>query len=334
MLEIKNCPGTLAPNNTTYSAVAIRRLFDGKKVSPIMDLIYNDEDASEEIVSNIKRISISGVQEKLSAIIQKGKICLTPEGEQGKYIIKPAPGNKSLRFRKQIPANEHLTMQIARQVFSIETAENGLLFLGDDTPAYITRRFDIASDDTKIKQEDFASLLGKSSLTHGGYFKYTGSYEDIANGIKRYVAAWQVEMAKFFKLVVFNYLFCNSDAHLKNFSLQQTTDRDYRLSPAYDLMNASLHVNDADFALEDGLSLNLEKSDVYTRTGHPCKEDFETFGSLIGLNAVQIKKAFLPFSGSESQVKQLIYNSFLDERSKRMYLRSHEERLSRFNRQK
>lgn len=180
MFEIKNCPGTLAPNHTTYSTTALRRLFGGKKVSPFMELLYDNEDTTEEIVENIKRISISGVQEKLSAVIRKGKICLTPEGEQGLYIIKPAPSNKSLRFRNQIPANEHLTMQIARQVFAIETGENGLLFFQDNTPAYIIRRFDIVRDGTKIKQEDFASLLGKTSLTHGGSFKYTGSYEDIA----------------------------------------------------------------------------------------------------------------------------------------------------------
>lgn len=119
-------------------------------------------------------------------------------------------------------------MQIARQVFSIETGENGLLFFQDNTPAYIIRRFDIAPDGTKIKQEDFASLLGKTSLTHGGSFKYTGSYEDIATCIKRYVAAWQAEMAKFFKLVVFNYLFCSSDAHLKTFLCSKPR---WRLSP-------------------------------------------------------------------------------------------------------
>lgn len=113
MTDIKNCPSTLAPGYNTYSQVALRRLFDGKKVSPLMDLLYDDDQSSEEVVDNVKRISISGVQEKLSAIVIKGKISLTPAGEQGRYIIKPAPNNKTLRFRQFIPANEHLTMQIA-----------------------------------------------------------------------------------------------------------------------------------------------------------------------------------------------------------------------------
>ncbi len=59
---------------------------------------------------------------------------------------------------------------------------------------------------------------------------------------------------------------------------------------------------------------------------------FETFGKLIGLNEVQVQKALHSFTGSNEQVKQLISNSYLDERSKRMYLRTYEERVSRFNR--
>ena len=330
MLIINNCPSTLATGHNTYSTAALRRLFDGKKVSHIANINYDEEEWSEEIVQNVKRISISGVQEKVSAVVIKGKVCLTPESMQGCYIIKPVPNNRALKFRQQIPANENLTMQMARQIFNIQTAENGLVFFPDDKPAYITKRFDIASDGLKIKQEDFASLLSRTSLTHGEEFKYGGSYEDIAFGIRKYVAAWQPEMAKFFKLIVFNYLFCNSDAHLKNFSLQQTPDGDYRLTPAYDLMNASIHIDDADFALENGLSLMLEKSDVYKQTSHPCREDFVNFGLLIGLNEVQVSKVIAPFLNAETKVLTMIGNSFLDERSKRTYTRIYYERMSRF----
>ena len=330
MTLINNCPSTLSAGYNTYSPTALRRLFDGKKVSHFMDISYDEDTSAEEIVQNMERISISGVQEKVSAVVIKGKVCLTPETMQGRYIIKPIPNNRALKFRQQIPANENLTMQMARQIFDISTAENGLLFFSDGKPAYITKRFDIAPDGLKIKQEDFASLLSRTSLTHGENFKYGGSYDDIANGIKKYVAAWQPEMAKFFKLVVFNYLFCNGDAHLKNISLQQTPDGDYKLTPAYDLMNASLHVNDADFALENGLSLTLEKSDVYDRTSHPCQEDFINFGLLIGLNETQLSKAIAPFLNAEAKVLSMIENSFLDDRSKRIYTQTYQKRMNRF----
>lgn len=331
MKKITCCPSTLADGFTTYSPSAYKKLFAGKKVSHVMSFSY-DDDQYDAIAENTVRISVSGVQEKMSAVEENGSIRLAVENEQGRYIIKPAPENKALRDRKQIPANEHLTMQIARQIYRILTAENGIIFFSDGTPAYITKRFDILDDGSKVPQEDFASLIQKTSETHGADFKYTGSYEDIALKIKELVPAWQVEMGKFFSLLLFNYLFANGDAHLKNFSLQQSKDGDYLLSPAYDLMNTSLHTNDSDFALADGLSATLEKSDIYESKGHPCQEDFVRFGKNIGLSDKQIDKLFSPFLVEQPKVLELINNSYLEEKQKRMYLSSYKERLSRLQR--
>ena len=332
MKDIKNCPSTLAAGFDTYSPTAIKRLFDGKRINHIMDFSYEEDEAATCVVDNATRISVSGVQEKLSAIIENGKVVPTPAGTQGTYIIKPAPYNKVLRDRKQIPANEHLTMQIASQVYNIPTAENGLIFFSDGKPAYLTKRFDLTPTGLKIPQEDFATLIGKTPNNFGRDFKYTGSYKDIALAIKRYVPAWMVEMSKFFTLVVFNYAFANGDAHLKNFSLQQTTYGDYFLSPAYDLLNTSLHTNDDDFALEEGLSDKLIKSDVYEQKGHPCQTDFIRFGREIGLREKQIHKCLTPFLIEQPKVLELITNSFLEEKQKRMYLSIYHERLNRLAR--
>lgn len=48
-----------------------------------------------------------------------------------------------------MPANEHLTMQIARQVYGLETAENALIFLRDGKPAYLTKRLGVREDGSK-----------------------------------------------------------------------------------------------------------------------------------------------------------------------------------------
>ena len=42
-----------------------------------------------------------------------------------------------------------------------------------------------------------------------------------------------------------------------------------------------LHIEGDDLGLNGGLSLTLEKSEMYERTGHPCRLDFERFGELI-----------------------------------------------------
>ena len=330
MKKINVCLGTLAVGFETYSPLCLRKVFGGKKVNPVLD--FNYEESQAEIASAINRISISGVQEKLSAIVRNGKIQLTPEGESGRYIIKPAPEYKYLSFRKNIPANEHLTMQIASQVYKIRTAENALVFFADGEIAYLTKRFDYASDGSKILQDDFASLAGKTENNYGKNFKYTGSYEDIARLLRQYVAAWKVEMAKYFTLVVFNYLFSNGDAHLKNFSLQATSRGDYVLTPAYDLMNTSIHIDDGDFALQEGLIPKSEYSEVYARTGHPCQDDFITFGRRIGVLPKKMMSIVKMFATEQPKVYELIENSFLDEKTKRMYRQSYLERLRRFQR--
>lgn len=330
MRKIEVCPGTLAVGHDKYSPACIRQMFDGKQVSPIMDFSYDAD--SSDFVATINRISISGVQEKLSAIILNKKIVLTPSGEQGRYIVKPAPDYNGLRYRDQLPANEHLTMQIASQVYKIKTAKNALAFFADGKPAYITKRFDFATDGTKIAQEDFSSLAGKTSNTHGNDFKYSGSYEDAAMLIRKFVAAWQVEMANFFTLVVFNYIYGNGDAHLKNFSLQQTASGDYLLTPAYDLLNTSIHVNDYDFALQDGLMPKVAWSEIYKNCGHPCKEDFIEFGKRIGVLPKKINAIIKMFTTDNPVVYELIDRSFLNDRTKRMYKRSYQERLFRFKR--
>ncbi len=330
MKKIEVCPGNLAAGYDKYCPHCIRQLFDGKRVSPILDFDYDAE--STDMAPVINQLSVSGVQEKLSAIVFEGQIILTLAGERGRYIIKPAPTYKHLRFRDQIPANEHLTMQIARQVYKIPTAENGLVFFRSGEIAYITKRFDYDAVGNKIKQEDFASLACKSIATHGSNFKYTGSYEDAAALLKVHVSAWQVQMSRFFELVVFNYLFANGDAHLKNFSLQQTTNGDYLLAPAYDLLNTSLHVQDEDFALQEGLIPLAEYSDIYARTGHPCRADFEMFGKRIGVLPKKMSAILDMFSQEQPAVYELTDRSFLDEKAKRMYKRSYQERLSRFSR--
>lgn len=332
MKKLTCCPGTLAPGFETYSPAARKRLFGGKSISHVVDFTYDDGQYAV-IAENTKHISVSGVQEKLSGLIDNGKIRLAAKGEQGSYILKPAPENKALRDRKQIPANEHLTMQIAGQVYKLPTAANGMIFFSDDVPVYITRRFDIQADGIKIPQEDFASLMQKTSETHGDNFKYTGSYEDIAGKIKELIPAWQIEMGKFFALVLFNYLFSNGDAHLKNFSVQQTKDGDYILAPAYDLINTSLHTNDEDFALEKGLSATMPKSSIYESKGHPCQDDFISFGKLIGLAEGRVSKIMRPFLTEQPKVIELIERSFLETKQKRMYLASYRERLSRLQRQ-
>ena len=275
---------------------------------------------------NVGRISLSGVQPKASLIANSQHQLVKPlDGERGTYILKPAPSSYALFERKYCPANEHLTMQLASQVYHIETAPNALCFFRDGEAAYLCRRFDVGPDGRKYQQEDFASLAGLTNANGGSDFKYSNlSYEECADIIRRYVKAAPVEILKFFRIVVFNYLTLNDDAHLKNFSLINRGDGEYHLSPAYDLINTSLHLGmPRIFALDKGLfKEGMQLSD--TRT--VCRNDFEEFGRRIGLSARVVKRELDTFATEFLLVKELIDRSFLSDGLKRSYWLSYKYR--------
>ncbi len=321
-MQINRCPGTLAAGFTTYSRTCSKRVFNGSKVNHILPYAslqsnHSSEDSFEE---NATRMSISGVQEKFSIIQLKNKIRLTKEGEQGTHILKPIPsGSKNA---DQMPANEHLTMQIAQQVFRIETAENALIFFGNGDPAYITKRFDVVPGSLKLAQEDFASLAGKSPQTHGADYKYLGSYWDLFELMRENLPSYKVESLKLFKLLVFNYLFSNGDAHLRNFSIIETPQGDFKLSPAYDLLNSHIHIDDKDFALDEGL--------IPARMGQGnVAKQFRLLADYAGIPEKQTNAIMALMVSKTEQVTNLIDASFLKDRIKRSYLQTYQLKLKK-----
>lgn len=330
-MDIVNCPCSLAEGYSTYSPKARKSLFAGQKVNHLLDFSVDEFRTTGLGADAMQRISVSGVQEKFPAVVRDGRIEIAGDEDRSTYLLKPAPWDRTLVASEQIPANEHLTMQIASQVYGIMTAENGLCFTPKGEMVYITRRFDILPDGSKLPMEDFASVLGRNEQEDGKHFKYSGCYEDIADAIRTNVSAWMVDMERFFDLVVFNYIYANGDDHMKNFSLILQGE-DYRLAPAYDLLNTSVHVNGDDLGLDGGLSPNIVRSDVYERTGHPCRVDFERFGLGIGLVQSRVARILDRYMALPEASVDLIGRSFLNDKCRRHYLRIVNEHIARFTR--
>ncbi len=319
--EINYCPGTLAEGFKTYSKTCMNRMFQGKKVNHILpyDSPASNSETDELFEENRKRISISGVQEKFSVLLEKNKLRLINEGERGTYILKPIPSTG--KKPDQMPANEHLTMQIARQIYGIETAENALIFFKNGAPAYITKRFDTKEDGAKLAQDDFASLAGRTPQTHGEHYKYLGNYLELFQLMQTYVPAYKLEAPKLLKILMFNYLFLNGDAHFKNFSLLETPMGDYRLSPAYDLLNSRIHMEDNDFALDDGL---LPRNLAQGKIGR----QFAILAEQAGIIEKTFKDILSLMLTHSEPVEKMIAISFLNESTKRNYWQSYQGRLT------
>ena len=318
MEQLTVCPSTLADGFNTYSPVALKLMFDGHQVSHVLPFNSPNHEGvdNEEYAKHVGRVSLSGVQPKAGLVVRDHQLVRPSEEERGRYILKPAPSSYALLERKDCPANEHLSMQLASQVYHIETAPNALCFFRDGEAAYVTRRFDVAPDGSKYNQEDLASLAGLTKANGGSDYKYSNlSYEECAEIIGRYTTAPSVEILKFFRIVVFNYLILNDDAHLKNFSLINRGDGEYHLAPAYDLINTSLHLYEPRiFALDKGqFREGMQLSD----TRSVSRADFEEFGRRIGLAPRLVKRELDTFASEQPLAKELIDRSFLSDKLKR-----------------
>ncbi len=318
--KIDVCPSLLTEGCRTYSPAARRLLFDGRKVSHELDLespASTGRDAASA-VRNAGRLSLSGAQSKFGLVLdQDDRLRYSNEGEQSTYILKPRPVGYQIMNREFCAANENLTMQMASQVYGIETAANGLCFFKDGETAYITRRFDVHPDG-KYQQEDFASLMGLTKADGGSDYKYNnGSYEECADVIRRYVKSAAIDVLRFFRVVLFNFITLNDDAHLKNFSLVGD-GREYHLSPAYDLINTSIQIYEPRiFALDKGLF----REGMYLSDTHQVScADFLELGRRIGLPEKLVNQEILRFSSPSEAADGMIMRSFLSDELKMTYL--------------
>ena len=192
--------------------------------------------------------------------------------------------------------------------------------------SYLTRRFDYNADGSKYKMEDFASVAKLSKEQYGEDYKYTAlSYEDCAQIIKEHCIAAPVELLKFYRLLVFNYLTSNADAHLKNFSLIEYSEGDSRMSPAYDLLNTGLHIPTGIFALEKGLFKEGTPILDVTPIGRPM---FLEFGHRIGLSDKTIERELSLFAKDYPLAWELIDNSLLSADARKSYKSDYKYRLS------
>ena len=275
-----------------------------------------------------QRNSISGVQSKVLLSLVDGEFKLVESG--GDFILKPVPEGSLARFAADIPANENVTMQIASRVFGIPTANNGCVRFADGELAYLTRRFD-RREGRSIRQEDLCQIAGRSEETHGEAYKYDFSYEEMADVIRGVCSTARVELPKVFRQIVFDYLFGNGDAHLKNFSVYESALGDYVMTPAYDLLSTTLHYpNDLTF-----MALSLFRDpDFMTKEfevrGFYSLPDFVALGRAYGVDEQGVVKLIDEFRCKVSMVEEFVRGSFLTAEAQTEYLRLFHDRLNMF----
>lgn len=320
------CSGCYKDGVEGYCLRCRKQLFDGKNVLHVLDFDAPKGDNIPLYHEKTKRLSISGVQLKYSLKLEGKKLVLAETG--GEYILKPIPPTVQIVEAEQAPENEHLTMQIASQVYGISTAANGIVYFKDGTPAYITRRFDIKADGSKYLQEDMAQISGRTRQNNGDNFKYEGTYEEIGHLIKRYVAASMLALENYFRLITFNYLISNGDAHIKNFSLLETDMGDYSLSPAYDLISTIIHV-----PTETDTALHLYEGDLddafYSTYGFYGRPNFRELGQRMGLLPQRLERILTQLLSKNEEAIRMIGSSNLSDKVKIAYTNAFKDKVRR-----
>ena len=208
-----------------YSPAGLRRL--DRRLTALAPLPYTREQLIEQAAARAVRMSIQGMQPKVSTVLRakEGRMEIVNNG--GRYIVKPPH-----LIYAELPENEALTMSLAATL-DIEVPVHGLLLNGDNTRSYFIRRFDRVGWN-KQPVEDFAQLSGASRET-----KYDSSTERLIEIIDRFCTFPALERMKFLDRLLCAYLTGNEDMHLKNWSLI-TRDDKVELSPAYDLLNSTI----------------------------------------------------------------------------------------------
>lgn len=190
---------------------------------------YDQIEQMREVQAFAGKLSIQGVQPKLSAklSVKDEEFQLTDVG--GTYILKP-----QVASYEQLPENEDLTMHLA-ELAKMSVPWHGLLRAKDSSLLYVVKRFDRLGKGKKLLQEDFAQLLQATRST-----KYQANMEKVAGLVEEFCTFPSLELPKLFKLIVFSFVVGNEDLHLKNISIQTSLDGTVKLSPAYDLVNTTI----------------------------------------------------------------------------------------------
>jgi len=284
------------PQGTRYSSAGLSIL--SRRLKELRVLPYSAAQQRHEAVARASKMSIQGMQPKLSARLNvtEGRFDIVDTG--GEYILKPQSDFP------EVPENEDLTMKLAASI-GVEIPIHGLLCSKDDSLTYFIKRFD-RTGQGKIAVEDFAQLSGKTRDT-----KYDSSMEQVVHVIDTHCTFPAVEKVKLLRLTLFNYLVGNEDMHLKNYSLVRRDDK-IELSPAYDLVNTTIALRGVqeEIALPiDGRKRNLSRSLLVAYFG---KER-------LGVPDRVVQDVLARLESAVGEWERVIMVSFLSDTAKRSY---------------
>lgn len=182
------------------------------------------------------RLSLAGAHQKLALIKRGDKLALPSDGDISTHIMKPP-----IEGVRGSVLNEAFCLLLAHRVGLPVGMPEIYDFGGHDV--LLVERYDrlINAQDQvrRVHQEDFCQAL--SIAPERKYQKEGGpGLKDIQGTLQRYSVHPAKDMLALLRLVIFNFIIGNNDAHGKNFSLLHE-DGHVMLAPAYDLISTAVY---------------------------------------------------------------------------------------------
>ncbi|MFC1595839.1 HipA domain-containing protein [Candidatus Margulisiibacteriota bacterium] len=282
-----------------YSVKGLKLI--NRQLTDFQEFPYTAEEQRQEAALHSDKMSIQGVQPKLSVVLNVRKQNFEIVDSRGLYILKPQH-----IIYSQLPENEDVTMRMAK-VAGLNIPFHGLIYSKDRSMVYFIKRFDRKGRNGKLAVEDFAQLAGKTRDT-----KYSYSMEKLVHIIDDYCTFPAIEKVKLLRLTLFSFLTGNEDMHLKNFSIIRR-DETIELSPAYDLLNTTIAMKNA--TEEMALPIKGKKRNLNRKVliNYFAKEQLDINDKVI---SVMLKD----FENAYSTWTSLIDSSFLSLENKDKYL--------------
>ena len=293
------CPITYQQiDSGNYSVAGLQSL--SPKLDLLKEIPLSLSEIRQEYLSRAGKMSIQGVQPKLSMRLNIKKQQFEIVDIKGIFILKP-PND----LYPELPQNEDLSMKMAK-ICSIEIPWHGLIYSKENILNYAIRRFDRKGHSNKLALEDFAQLSNATRNT-----KYNSSMERVINIIDKFCTFPILEKIKLFRRILFSFLIGNEDMHLKNFSLI-TRNRKVEMSPAYDLLNTTIAVHKSIEEIALSIAGKKNKIDRYDLIDYFGKERMRIPSKKI---EEEVEKMFSCYA----EWNDLISISFLSDAMKEKY---------------
>jgi serine/threonine-protein kinase HipA len=286
----------------------------------ILDKIRKDP-KNHSLYPEIKdvRLSIAGVQDKLPVYLKEGRFYLPlNSGSATTHIIKPANADFP-----ELTKNETFCMALAGKS-GLPVPESELITLAG-YELYAVRRYDriIRPDEAieRLHQEDFCQAKGypvdrKYQETGGPGFR------ECRELIDEYLSDDGPDVRiNVCRVMAFNYLIGNYDAHGKNFSIIH--DKQLRFAPFYDLLSTQVYpALTPRFAMAIGDTYRAERIKIHSleKFAKTMNFRFSFLNEIIEETLTAVGSQLAPLLGEHEKQygKSIVYDELYEKIQKNM----------------